>query len=406
MLCTPTRAALISGRYQQRYRPRSSAAARAAPTPDRRAAGERGHSLPQLLKDAGYATALIGKWHLGYRRSSVPNAHGFEYFFGLKSGFHDYYGTPAATASPDLWENDAPVEVHGLHDRPDHRARGAVHRAERRPAVLHRCARTTRRTGRISRPIGRRWRRGNARHLHAARRRPTSTRADYVAMVERVDRGVGEILRALDRLRPDATTRIVIFTNDNGGEWLSNNGPLFNRKWTVWEGGIRVPALIRWPGRIPAGKVSAQVGITMDLTASILAATGRAVPPEARHEGMNLFPIWRARRPEVDAHAVLAHERRRPNAARPSAAATGSWCVDGDHRSYSTCERTSASASIWRTASGHCAESCGRCSTSGSATSTPKRSLSCQRALPARRAFPQFRSAIMGNPHTSRGLNT
>jgi len=117
-------------------------------------------------------------------------------------------------------------------------------------------------------------------------------------MVERMDRGVGNVLRALDRLGIARQT-IVIFTNDNGGEWLSDNGPLFNRKYTVWEGGIRVPAIVRWPGRVPANMRTAQVGVTMDLTASVLAATGAPVPDSARLEGMNLFPVLSERRPPV-----------------------------------------------------------------------------------------------------------
>jgi arylsulfatase A-like enzyme len=92
----------------------------------------------------------------------------------------------------------------------------------------------------------------------------------------------------------------VIFTNDNGGEWLSRNAPLFHHKGSVWEGGIRVPAIIRWPGRIPAGRVSGQVGITMDLTASILAATGTPVPAETRLEGINLLPVLEGRVPAIN----------------------------------------------------------------------------------------------------------
>jgi arylsulfatase A-like enzyme len=127
----------------------------------------------------------------------------------------------------------------------------------------------------------------------------SATRADYAAVMERVDRGVGEILQALQS-RGLAQNTIVIFTNDNGGIGLSHSGPLFHRKFSAWEGGIRVPALIRWPGRIPAGTVSTQVGITMDLTASILAATATLVPSDVRLEGLNLFPILQRQAPQVE----------------------------------------------------------------------------------------------------------
>jgi arylsulfatase A-like enzyme len=118
----------------------------------------------------------------------------------------------------------------------------------------------------------------------------TSTRADYVAMLERADRGVGRIV---DTLQKRGLTRntLVIFTNDNGGEWLSRNAPLFNRKQTIWEGGIRVPLMMKWPARIPSGRTTPQSGFIFDLTATILAAGEAAIPPDARLEGMNLLPV-------------------------------------------------------------------------------------------------------------------
>lgn len=125
-----------------------------------------------------------------------------------------------------------------------------------------------------------------------------ATREDYVAMLERADQGVGIIMRTLDSLGLSRNT-LVIFTNDNGGEWLSRNAPLFHRKDTLWEGGIRVPAIFRWPGRLPAGRVSTQVGITMDLTASILAATatdGSGVGLD----GIDLLPILAERNPAAE----------------------------------------------------------------------------------------------------------
>ena len=175
-------------------------------------------------------------------------------------------------------------------------------------AVLHRRRVQRRRTGRTSAPDQPSMARDNARHLGPFDD-STSTRADYVAMLERADQGVGQILRALDRLGLRQNT-IVIFTNDNGGEWLSRNAPLFHHKGTVWEGGIRVPAIVRWPGHIPAGRVSAQVGITMDLTASILAATGAPVPADARLEGIEPVPDPRGTRTRSRTDALLAVRRR------------------------------------------------------------------------------------------------
>ncbi len=111
-VCTPTRAGLISGRYQQRYRLERPLGSDGTP------AGEgglpaRGHSLPLLLKNNGYATALVGKWHLGYRTEYSPRAHGFDYFLGLKSGFIDYYSHTAGDGKPDFWENDQPIQRDG-----------------------------------------------------------------------------------------------------------------------------------------------------------------------------------------------------------------------------------------------------------------------------------------------------
>ncbi len=296
LTCTPTRAGLISGRYQQRF-------AIEAPLPSAPAtAGDRGlratgRSLPQLLKNNGYATALIGKWHLGYRPEMSPNAHGFDYFFGLKSGYHDFYTHDGGDGEPDLWENERPIERTGYTT--DLVTEGAVRFIEqhaREPFFIDIAYNAPHWPYQV--PGTPSVAPGNARHVmpHDA---VTSSRADYVAMVEHVDRGVGEVLAALDRLQI-ADRTIVIFTNDNGGEWLSSSAPLVGRKWTVWEGGIRVPALVRWPGRIPAGKVSDQVGITMDLTASILAITGTPVPAEARLEGVNLFPVWEGKAPELE----------------------------------------------------------------------------------------------------------
>jgi len=296
VLCTPTRAGLISGRYQQRY------GLETALPSDGRPGGElglpaRGHSLPQLLKSAGYSTALVGKWHLGYKPEFSPAAHGFDYFFGLKSGYHDFYTHHGSDGQPDLWENERKVEVPGyMTDLITDRATRFIEQNRARPFFIDVAFNAPHWP--YQRPGAPSVARDNARHLMPSDS-ATSTRADYVAMVERVDWGVGQIVRTLDRLGLSRNT-IVIFTNDNGGEWLSSNGPFFGRKWTVWEGGIRVPAIIRWPDRIPAGRVTDQVGITMDLTASLAAVAGARVPSGAMLEGINLFPTLDGKSPRVE----------------------------------------------------------------------------------------------------------
>ena len=285
--CTPTRAALITGRYQQRVeleRPLGSGVDSGLP------AG--GRSLPHLLRSNGYATALIGKWHLGYKPEFSPNAHGFDYFFGFKSGYIDYYRHTGGDGAHDLFENEAPVHVDGyMTDLITERSVRFIEDHARQPFFIEVAYSAPHWPYQVpDRP-------STARDegTHVQPYEPDAgTRADYVAMLERADQGVGAMLEALERLGLSDRT-LVIFTSDNGGEWLSRNAPLFHRKWTVWEGGIRVPAIFRWPGRLPAGEVSLQVGVTMDLTASILAATGTPVPAGLALDGVDLLPILTGR---------------------------------------------------------------------------------------------------------------
>ena len=284
--CTPTRAGLITGRYQQRVmleRPLSHASSEDG----KLGLTANGRSLPQLLKNAGYATALIGKWHLGYLPQMSPLAHGFDAFFGFKAGYTDYWEHIDNGGEPDLFENDTPVTPSGYMTDliTDHSVKFIDDHA-RQPFFLEVAYNAAhwpyQDPDRPSKAVD------NSRHLMPFDD-PTNTRADYVKIMERADQGVGKILAALDRLKL-ADNTLVIFTNDNGGEWLSRNAPFFSRKFSLYEGGIRVPAILRWPGHIPAAVVSPQVGITMDLTATALAIAGATVPADAKLEGINLMP--------------------------------------------------------------------------------------------------------------------
>ena len=291
--CTPTRAGLITGRYQQRVQLEYPLGMQ-RPADYDRGLPVTGRSLPQLLKNAGYATALVGKWHLGWKPEYSPIRHGFDYFFGFKSGFIDFYThtSPDSPTHDDLFENDSAVKVDGyMTDLITDRTVRYIERNARRPFFIDVAYNAPHWPYQV--PGHPTAARDSARHLTPFDS-ATSTRADYVAMMERVDQGVGRILDALDRAGVGQNT-IVIFTNDNGGEWLSRNAPLFHHKMSVWEGGIRVPAIIRWPGRIRGGSVTGQVGITMDLTASILAVANAPLPADLRLDGVNLFPILEGR---------------------------------------------------------------------------------------------------------------
>jgi arylsulfatase A-like enzyme/L-ascorbate metabolism protein UlaG (beta-lactamase superfamily) len=283
--CSPTRTGFITGRYQQRYGIESPLRLENDP----RSLAPSETSLPRLLKSAGYATGLIGKWHLGLGVATGPNRHGFDDFWGFRSGAVDFYRHVVVTTfttqppnpSHDLYHNEEPTTATGyLTDEITTRAVDFIQKRASGPFFLEVAYNATHWP--FQRPDLPEGKRGWTNSIE------NGTRADYVAMLERADEGVGRILDVLDRLKLAPNT-LVIFTSDNGGEWLSRNTPLFHRKSSLWEGGIRVPLLLRWPARLKPGITSSQVGITMDLTASILAAAGLKAPASYRPEGIDLI---------------------------------------------------------------------------------------------------------------------
>ncbi|MEO6244216.1 MAG: sulfatase-like hydrolase/transferase, partial [Opitutaceae bacterium] len=297
-VCSPTRAGFMTGRWQQRiglefafgYMVEQSRRVNGAwvPEPDMHGLGlPLGEvTVADRLRAAGYATGAFGKWHLGYRDEYNPTKRGFDEYFGELLGHADYYQHKYYDGTYALRDGLKPVKLDGYFtDLVNARAVKFVRDHAKEPFFLY------------------------VPHLavHAPFQPPDApttpfvtketmlhgSRAIYRAMVERVDRGVGEILAELDR-QGIADNTLVVFSSDNGGERWSRNTPLFHHKNTLWEGGIRVPCLMRWPGKLPRGQTTAQMGITMDLHATFLAAAGVAAPREKPLDGLDLLPLLTA----------------------------------------------------------------------------------------------------------------
>jgi arylsulfatase A-like enzyme len=291
-VCSPTRFALITGRYQYRLR-----GAGEEPLTGRfRGSTTVGlppehPTLPSLLRAAGYRTALIGKWHLGYPPHFGPLKSGYEHHIGPLSGGVSYFGHLDRQGEVDLYEDGAPVDHAGtyLTDLLSDRAAGYVRAraADRQPFLL---------SLHYTAPHWP-W---ETRHGRAVPEitGPTLAHLDggsihvYQQMIREMDEGIGRVLDALDAGGLGDDT-LVVFTSDNGGERFSDNWPLVGGKMDLTEGGIRVPCIARWPRVVTPRSASAQHHMTMDWTATMLAAAGVAPDPAYPPDGVSLLPALR-----------------------------------------------------------------------------------------------------------------
>lgn len=287
-VCTPTRCGLLTGRYQQRF------GLEWALGPGMKGYGlaAENHIIARYLKDAGYRTGMFGKWHLGYEPEVGPNRHGFDEFAGLLSGNVDHYSHKEINGEEDWYQNTQPQKVNGystelIRDR----AVQFIETHAKSPFFLYVPFNAVH------------WPFQRPGKLNDVRMRPTwfdgTREGDYKPMLESVDSAIGQVLAVLQRHKL-ANNTLVIFTNDNGGERLSDNRPFFHHKGTLWEGGIRVPAIVRWPARLPAGKVSRQAAISMDFAATIAAACGVTADTRQPFDGINLLPMLEGKQMEQE----------------------------------------------------------------------------------------------------------
>lgn len=274
-VCAPTRAGLLTGRYQQRFGFYTAA--------DSRTGLPRSETtLAELLRGAGYATGVFGKWHLGYDPPFRPLERGFDTFYGfLGHGAHDYFKLAITDAVHSIYRDREPVNDSGYLTRNITREAVAFIEANRRRPFFAYVPYNA-----VHNPI--------QAPQEAIRRfsNPDPKRNTYLAMLAVMDEGVGEILDTLDRFGLAENT-LVVFISDNGGArgTTARNGALRDYKHSVYEGGIRVPFLLRWPARIAAESVSDEPVISIDAFATVLAAGGVEAPEDTIIDSRDILPV-------------------------------------------------------------------------------------------------------------------
>ena len=308
-VCSPTRFALATGRWQHRLRGGADEPISGRKRGDPVLGLPPSHpTLASLLRDAGYATALVGKWHLGFAPHFGPLKSGYQEFFGPMSGGVDYFTHCDSAGNHDLYENEQEVRREGyLTDLITDRAVQFVKR-QSGPFLLslHYTAPHW--------PWERREDEAESRRLEKLYHFDGGSVAIYLEMIRQMDEGIGKLLAVL----PENT--LVVFTSDNGGERFSDSWPLMGKKMDLLEGGIRVPYIVRWPERVPAGKTSAQLAITMDWVATFLDAAGVPAHRDSPLDGISLLPNLQDPRRVADRELFWRMKFRDQKAMR-----SGSW---------------------------------------------------------------------------------
>ncbi|MEX0613708.1 MAG: sulfatase, partial [Pirellulales bacterium] len=299
--CSPTRAGLLTGRYQTRFghefnpgggqkRQRQRQGQQAQREERQRGGAIIGLPVSEItmanrLKEAGYITGLIGKWHLGSADRFHPQRRGFDEFFGFLGGAHAYFPGEGA---PILRGTEAVDEQEYLTDAIGREAESFIDRHADRPFFLYLCFNA------VHTPM----------HADDARLAKFENIADekrrtYAAMMSAMDDAIGAVLAKLRDAQLEEKT-LVFFISDNGGPMLrgttingSSNAPLRGSKRTTLEGGVRVPFFVKWPGRLPAGRLYDEPVIQLDILPTALAAANIEIPSDTMIDGVNLLPYLR-----------------------------------------------------------------------------------------------------------------
>lgn len=287
--CSPTRSGLMTGRYQQRFGHENNPAW----LPESTVAGLplSQTTMPQVLKTAGYITGCVGKWHLGAHPQFHPNRRGFDHYFGLLGGGHIYL--PGAKGGV---EYQIPMNRNGK-DEPlagyltevlGREAANFINHHKSNPWFLYLAFNAPHTPLQVTEAL-------EKRTAHIS----DQTRRGYAGLVLGLDDAVGMVTKALQGSGQTENT-LVFFFSDNGGPigvTHSDNTPLKGAKGQVYEGGVRVPFLISWPGKLAAGKDFSQPVISLDVLPTAAAIAGAKIPASTQLDGVNLLPFLSGENP-------------------------------------------------------------------------------------------------------------
>jgi len=308
-VCSPSRAGLLSGRYQHRFGFEHNSG------PERYAASNFGlprdeATLAERLKDLGYATGMVGKWHVGFREGMRPHERGFDTHYGFLSGAHSYL--PGKMDNDPLVRNGQPVtdEKEYLSDAFARESVAFIERNRARPFFLYLAFNA------VHAPL-------EATKAYEDRFTAITDpkRRTYAAMTAAMDDALARVLNTLREHGLEENT-LIFFYSDNGGptpQTTSSNAPLRGYKGQVLAGGIRVPFLAQWKGALPAGAVYPHMVMGFDVHATALAAAGGAMPTDKPLDGVNLLPFLSGKRQDAP------HERLFWRAGRQGAVRDGDW---------------------------------------------------------------------------------
>jgi arylsulfatase A-like enzyme len=277
--CSPTRAGLMTGRYQQRFGHEDNPGPPAAASPIfGLPEGEK--TIADYMKAEGYATGMVGKWHLGHRPECHPQKRGFDEFFGFLTGAHSYTNPGVGTLEPILRGTTEVDEKEYLTDAFGREALSFIDKHKEKPFFLYLAFNA------VHHPLE-----TPERYKDSFSQFKIPEKRKYATMLTAMDDAVGKVLAKVRESGLEEDT-LIFFLGDNGGYRLAGfapNIPLNGFKGDAFEGGIRIPYLVQWKGRIPAGKVYEEPVVSLDILPTAVTLAGGK--PGSNIEGVNLLPF-------------------------------------------------------------------------------------------------------------------